>query len=156
MHGFKGQFNSFEGTHFLFIRNIWKLFYKDLFYTTRDLKSKKNGCLMSKKPVETWVSQKRTRSSHFWTNLKRTERHGIPSRNIFRHIEKWGVTLLAFVLKFFGTEDSETFNDWLTSGKMGEKSEKAIADERLYCQKLKKSLLTTEKEEDPRTKKWKF
>lgn len=64
---------------------------------------------------------------------------------------KCGAILLDVVLEFFGNEGLEDFNDWLTSGKMGEKSKKAVTEMKdRIGQKFSKILLTTdEEEEDP-------
>lgn len=63
---------------------------------------------------------------------------------------KCGAILLDVVLEFFGNEGLEDFNDWLTSGKMGEKSKKAVTEMKdRIGQKFSKILLTTEDEEDP-------
>lgn len=62
---------------------------------------------------------------------------------------KCGAILLDVVLEFFGNEGLEDFNDWLTSGKMGEKSKKAVTEMKdRIGQKFSKILLTTEEEED--------
>jgi len=41
---------------------------------------------------------------------------------------KYGGILLDVVLEFFGDEGKEDFDDWLTGGKMGEKSKAAVTE----------------------------
>jgi hypothetical protein len=49
-------------------------------------------------------------------------------QNFLQTNPKYGGILLDVVLGFFGQDGLEDFNDWLTSGKMGEKSKAAVTE----------------------------
>jgi hypothetical protein len=49
-------------------------------------------------------------------------------QNFLKTNTKYGAILLDVVLQFFGPEGNDDFNEWLTSGKMGQKSKIAVTE----------------------------
>lgn len=69
-------------------------------------------------------------------------------QNFLKTNTKYGGILLDVVLQFFGPDGLDDFNDWLTSGKMGQKSKVAVTEmkEKIGV-KFSKILLKSEAQE---------